>query len=407
MCVHKPLLRRTRRNVCLRLHRLWSLPCAPPLSPGHVAAKSNLGGSSGPCTGAARYSGSDDYVRPRSAPLLYAGARPGEGTQSSTTADVAKEQEEDVRTENKAPWQRLAETLKRLPLRVEMLPGRGRNRTGPTEQWEPKKKRHDPCARKTKLTEKASERREDPTDTDAAKQRTEKKRKMPRAFAKGLLTEEVLQQLHEERQARRDAFDAFTTTLQHSRRKRVRFAAKTNAASTPTTLSKDQDAPPPAPAAATNKNTKRTKADRRFCIRNARRGKAATSTRPCCTYDWRDADQLERMNLGAPSEAYVIDGTCAIKVLKMGLPDAVVWNIGEAKAGGLKDRGAGEWKQYVCLEAAAIGKPVKVEPKASWAAGQTFTAMAAADVPEPTAPERPKADRNRLWISRVFVRRAC
>ena len=118
----------------------------------------------------------------------------------------------------------------------------------------------------------------------------------------GLLTEEELQQLHEERRARREAFDAFATSLQHSRRKRVRFAAKTNAASTPTTMSKDQDAPPPAPAAATSKNTKRTKADRRFCIRNARRGKAATSTRPCCTYDWRDADQLERMNLGAPSE---------------------------------------------------------------------------------------------------------
>ena len=164
-----------------------------------------------------------------------------------------------------------------------MLPGRGRNRTGPTVQWEPKKTRHDPCARKTKLTEKSSERREDATDTDAAKQRTQKKRKMPRAFAKGLLTQEVLQQLYEERQARREAFDAFTTTLQHSRRKRVRFAAKTYAASTFTAMFKDQDAPPPAPAAATHSNTKRTQADRRFCMRNARRGKAATSTRPCRT----------------------------------------------------------------------------------------------------------------------------
>ena len=192
-----------------------------------------------------------------------------------------------------------------------MLPGRGRNRTGPTVQWEPKKKRHDPCARKTKLTEKASERREDATDTDAAKQRTEKKQKMPRAFAKGLLTQEVLQQLHEERQARREAFDAFTTTLQHSRRKRVRFTAKTYAASTPTTRSKNQDAPPPAPAAATSSNTKRTQADRRFCMRNARRGKAATSTRPCRSYDWRDADQLERMNLGAPAEILSAEDGCA------------------------------------------------------------------------------------------------
>ncbi len=87
--------------------------------------------------------------------------------------------------------------------------------------------------------------------------------------------------------------------------------------------------------------------------------------------------EVDRVYLGAPSEAYVIDGTCAIKVLKMGLPDAVVWNIGEAKAGGLKDLAAGEWKQYVCYEAAAAGKSVMVEPKASWAAGQTFTRMGA------------------------------
>ena len=125
------------------------------------------------------------------------------GTKSSTTADVAKGEEEDVPTENKVPWQRLAETLKRLPLRVEMLPGRGRNRTGPTEQWEPKKKRHDPCARKTKCTARSNDQCEDATNTDAATTRTEKMRRMPRAFAKGLLTEEELQQLHEERRARR------------------------------------------------------------------------------------------------------------------------------------------------------------------------------------------------------------
>ena len=40
----------------------------------------------------------------------------------------------------------------------------------------------------------------------------------------------------------------------------------------------------------------------------------------------------------------------AIKVLKMGFPDAVTWNIGEAKGGGMKDLGAGEWDSYVCLE---------------------------------------------------------
>jgi D-hexose-6-phosphate mutarotase len=34
----------------------------------------------------------------------------------------------------------------------------------------------------------------------------------------------------------------------------------------------------------------------------------------------------------------------------MGFPDAVVWNIGSERAGGLKDLGAGEWENYVCCE---------------------------------------------------------
>ena len=44
----------------------------------------------------------------------------------------------------------------------------------------------------------------------------------------------------------------------------------------------------------------------------------------------------------------------------MGLADAVVWNIGEAKSAEMKDLGAGEWRKYVCVEAAQIGSPVKV-----------------------------------------------
>jgi len=41
--------------------------------------------------------------------------------------------------------------------------------------------------------------------------------------------------------------------------------------------------------------------------------------------------EVDRVYLGTPAEAYVIDGARATRVLKMGLPDAVVWNIGEAK----------------------------------------------------------------------------
>jgi len=92
--------------------------------------------------------------------------------------------------------------------------------------------------------------------------------------------------------------------------------------------------------------------------------------------------EVDRVYLNTPSEAYIVDGPRAIRILKMGFNDAVVWNIGETRAPELKDLGAGEWKQYVCFEAAQIGKAVKVAPKTSWMAGQTFTRIDAADVPQ-------------------------
>ena len=85
--------------------------------------------------------------------------------------------------------------------------------------------------------------------------------------------------------------------------------------------------------------------------------------------------EVDRIYYATPNTLYVDSGQRAVKVLKMGFPDAVVWNIGEAKASSLKDLGPGESSRYVCLEAAAIGKPIKLPPSASWAAGQTFTAV--------------------------------
>lgn len=92
--------------------------------------------------------------------------------------------------------------------------------------------------------------------------------------------------------------------------------------------------------------------------------------------------EVDRVYLSTPSEAYMVDGDRAIRILKMGFPDAVVWNIGNAAAGGIKDMGNGEWKQYVCYEAAVIGSPAVVPPASSWTAGQTFTRIAASEVPK-------------------------
>eukprot|EP00308_Calcidiscus_leptoporus_P023246 CAMPEP_0119399446 /NCGR_PEP_ID=MMETSP1334-20130426/141361_1 /TAXON_ID=127549 /ORGANISM="Calcidiscus leptoporus, Strain RCC1130" /LENGTH=159 /DNA_ID=CAMNT_0007423339 /DNA_START=78 /DNA_END=557 /DNA_ORIENTATION=+ len=91
--------------------------------------------------------------------------------------------------------------------------------------------------------------------------------------------------------------------------------------------------------------------------------------------------EVDRVYGSTPTEAFIVDGERVVKVLKMGFADAVVWNIGADRADALKDLAAGEWKKYVCYEAAAINKPVKLAPNATWTAGQTFTRLTAAELP--------------------------
>jgi len=88
--------------------------------------------------------------------------------------------------------------------------------------------------------------------------------------------------------------------------------------------------------------------------------------------------EVDRIYYGTPRSLYVtgLQPNRAIKVLKMGFPDAVTWNIGKSRASSLAD--LDDYSKYVCLEAACIGKPVVLPPSNSWTAGQTFTVMSAA-----------------------------
>jgi glucose-6-phosphate 1-epimerase len=55
-----------------------------------------------------------------------------------------------------------------------------------------------------------------------------------------------------------------------------------------------------------------------------------------------------------------------------GFQDVVVWNIGAAMGASMGDLGAGQWHEYVCVEAAAVNDPVVVESGASWIGSQTL-----------------------------------
>lgn len=78
--------------------------------------------------------------------------------------------------------------------------------------------------------------------------------------------------------------------------------------------------------------------------------------------------EVDRVYLTSLSAVAVIDHqkkrTFVIK--KEGLPDVVVWNPGEKKSKSLLDFGAAEYKQMVCVNGAAIEKPITLKPGEEW-----------------------------------------
>lgn len=57
-----------------------------------------------------------------------------------------------------------------------------------------------------------------------------------------------------------------------------------------------------------------------------------------------------------------------------GFPDAVVWNPGPQKCAALADMPPDGWREMMCVEAAAIGDPVRLAPGQEWAGRQTLEA---------------------------------
>ena len=85
--------------------------------------------------------------------------------------------------------------------------------------------------------------------------------------------------------------------------------------------------------------------------------------------------EIDNVYLDAPSSLVLRypQGAGQLRLSKSeSFRDVVLWNLGAEKAPSMKDLGAGEWQQYVCLEAAAIGTPVSLAPGATWKGSQSF-----------------------------------
>ena len=219
-------------------------------------------------------------------------------TLPSAAADTATAVKNNEDTRMDLLSYQVTQELRNLPLRVIELPGRGRLRTGPREQWDKKKVRHHPCAPKQKNSRTSRSAhyavREALGETTKAKTRKDKCQRRCTKLCD--LSRVTFLRLQEEREASRAAFNEFVTTLHSSAGKRQpqRRSKVVQAATTTTAGVTDS---------STNSEQKQRRVERRFCVRNARRGKAFGSTRPCRVVDVSKLEHLERMNLGAPSEA--------------------------------------------------------------------------------------------------------
>ncbi|MCO5567446.1 hypothetical protein L7F22_021137 [Adiantum nelumboides] len=78
--------------------------------------------------------------------------------------------------------------------------------------------------------------------------------------------------------------------------------------------------------------------------------------------------EVDRVYLNTPTKIAIIDHEkkTTFVVKKDGLPDAVVWNPWERKAKALADFGDDEYKHTICLQPAAIEKPITLKPGEEW-----------------------------------------
>jgi glucose-6-phosphate 1-epimerase len=78
-------------------------------------------------------------------------------------------------------------------------------------------------------------------------------------------------------------------------------------------------------------------------------------------------DEIDRVYLQVPPALRLDgDGVPARRVVQDGFQDVVVWNPGPAKAARLGDMPPQDWLRMLCIEAAAVGEPVRLAPGKTW-----------------------------------------
>ncbi|XP_057987952.1 putative glucose-6-phosphate 1-epimerase [Hevea brasiliensis] len=78
--------------------------------------------------------------------------------------------------------------------------------------------------------------------------------------------------------------------------------------------------------------------------------------------------EIDKIYLSTPTKIAILDHEKkrTFVLRKDGLPDAVVWNPWDRKAKAMADFGDDEYKHMLCVEAAAVEKPITLKPGEEW-----------------------------------------
>uniref|UniRef100_A0A2N9HWA8 glucose-6-phosphate 1-epimerase n=1 Tax=Fagus sylvatica TaxID=28930 RepID=A0A2N9HWA8_FAGSY len=87
--------------------------------------------------------------------------------------------------------------------------------------------------------------------------------------------------------------------------------------------------------------------------------------------------EVDKIYLSTPTKIAILDHEKkrTFVIRKDGLPDAVVWNPWDKKAKAMVDFGDEEYKHMLCVEAAAIEKPITLKPGEEWRGRQELSAV--------------------------------
>jgi glucose-6-phosphate 1-epimerase len=86
--------------------------------------------------------------------------------------------------------------------------------------------------------------------------------------------------------------------------------------------------------------------------------------------------EVDRIYFDAPPLLELREPGRRLRIESQGFADAVVWNPGAVKGAALADLDPDGYRRFVCVEAAAIGRPLQLAPGQRWTGTQTLAAEA-------------------------------